>query len=61
MNDRDADRLKGSVKSDSSRAERLAAELRRNLHRRKDRSRAVAARSAAESAKPADGGDDTAG
>lgn len=61
MNDRDADRLKGSVKSDSSRAERLAAELRRNLYRRKDRSRAVAAKSAAESPKPAEGEDDLAG
>ncbi len=57
MSDREADRLKGSVKSDSGRAERLAAELRRNLHRRKDRSRAVAARSAAQQDKP-DRGDD---
>ena len=43
MSQDDQDRLKGNIKSDASRAERLAAELRRNLHRRKQRSRAIAA------------------
>lgn len=43
MTDRDNDRLKGSIKGDADRAERLATELRRNLRRRKDRARAVAA------------------
>jgi len=37
------DRLKGNIKSDAGRAGRLAAELRRNLHRRKQRSRAIGA------------------
>lgn len=37
------DRLKGSIKGDAARAERLAAELRRNLQRRKQRTRAIAA------------------
>ncbi len=60
MSDQEADRLKGSVKGDNGRAERLVAELRRNLHRRKDRSRAVAAKTAAEPAKPAAGEDDPA-
>ncbi len=35
----DHDRLKGNVKADSGRAERLAAELRRNLRRRKGAAR----------------------
>jgi hypothetical protein len=43
MADREGDRLKGSIKGDTARAERLAAELRRNLRRRKDRARALAA------------------
>lgn len=43
MSDRDADRLKGSIKGDAGRAERLAAELRRNLRRRKLRARAATA------------------
>lgn len=43
MSQDEQDRLKGSIKGDAGRAERLAAELRRNLHRRKQRSRAVAA------------------
>lgn len=39
----DADgRPKGGIKGDTTRAERLAAELRRNLVRRKDRARATA-------------------
>ncbi len=39
----DADgRPKGGIKGDTTRAERLAAELRRNLVRRKDRARAAA-------------------
>lgn len=43
MTGRDGDRLKGSIKGDAARAERLADELRRNLRRRKDRARAVEA------------------
>ena len=43
MADRDGDRLKGSIKGDAARPERLAAELRRNLRRRKDRARPAAA------------------
>lgn len=43
MSDHGDDRLKGSIKGDRARAERLAAELRRNLRRRKDRARATAA------------------
>lgn len=44
MSQDEQDRLKGSIKGDTARAERLAEELRRNLLRRKQRSRAVAAR-----------------
>ncbi|MGD9801822.1 MAG: hypothetical protein AB7E81_06910 [Hyphomicrobiaceae bacterium] len=44
MSHDDEDRLKGNIKADKGRAARLAAELRRNLHRRKQRTRAVAAR-----------------
>jgi hypothetical protein len=43
MSQGDQDRLKGNIKNDAGRADRLAAELRRNLNRRKQRSRAVAA------------------
>lgn len=43
MSQDEQDRLKGNIKSDAGRAERLAAELRRNLHRRKQRSRAIVA------------------
>lgn len=43
MSHDEQDRLKGQIKGDAGRAERLAAELRRNLQRRKQRSRAVAA------------------
>ena len=43
MTGRGGDRLKGSIKGDPARAERLAAELRRNLRRRKDRARAAEA------------------
>ena len=49
---REEDRLKGSIKGDAARAERLAAELRRNLRRRKDRARAVAAADAHRAASP---------
>jgi len=44
MSDSENDRLRGDVKNDSGRAERLVAEFRRNLQRRKQRSKAVAAR-----------------
>ncbi|MGE0769406.1 MAG: hypothetical protein AB7L90_23445 [Hyphomicrobiaceae bacterium] len=44
MSHDEQDRLKGGIKNDPGRAGRLAAELRRNLQRRKQRSRAVAAR-----------------
>ena len=57
MSDREADRLKGSIKGDGGRAERLAAELRRNLHKRKDRARAVAARTAVAAPRASDGPD----
>jgi len=43
MSNGEQDRLKGQVKGDAGRAERLAEELRRNLHRRKQRSRALIA------------------
>lgn len=54
MADREEERLKGSIKGDAARAERLAAELRRNLRRRKDRARAVAATDASRAASPDD-------
>ena len=47
MADSEKDRFKGSIKGDAARADRLAAELRRNLRRRKDRARAVTAADAA--------------
>ena len=37
------DRRKGGIKGDAARGARLAAELRRNLRRRKDRARALEA------------------
>ena len=52
MTGREGDKLKGSIKGDTARAERLAAELRRNLRRRKDRARAVEAGTPVESAAP---------
>jgi hypothetical protein len=61
MSDSQADRLKGSTRNDVNRAERLAAELRRNLQRRKERSRAVAARQAGDDARSAEGPDEPSG
>jgi hypothetical protein len=58
MADREGDRLKGGIKGDTARAERLAAELRRNLRRRKDRARAVAAAEPAQPAHPGQSGTD---
>lgn len=43
MSGQDEDRLKGHIKNDSAREDRLAAELRRNLLKRKARSRSLAA------------------
>jgi hypothetical protein len=37
------DDRKGGIRGDAERTDRLAAELRRNLHRRKQRARAIAA------------------
>jgi hypothetical protein len=54
MGDSQHDRLKGGTKGDAGRAERLAAELRRNLQRRKQRSRAVAARAKATDSPPSE-------
>jgi len=53
MTDREEDRLKGSIKGDAARKERLAAEPKRNLRRRKDRARAVAAAEAGPPDRPA--------
>lgn len=61
MSDRQADRLKGSTRNDVGRAERLAAELRRNLQRRKERSRAVAARGSSDGPRSAEGPDEPSG
>jgi len=55
MTDREENRLNGGIKGDATRAERLAAEFRRNLRRRKDRARAVAA-AEAEAPQTEDGG-----
>lgn len=43
MNGEDETRRKGGIRGDTKRAERLAAELRANLSRRKQRARKVAA------------------
>ena len=40
MSQHDNDRLKGTIKGDKGRQERLAAELRENLKRRKEQARA---------------------
>jgi len=52
------ERLKGQVKSDHQRRERLAAELRANLRKRKDRTRTLAAADRAGPTKAADSEDD---
>ncbi|MGE0699501.1 MAG: hypothetical protein AB7O57_10430 [Hyphomicrobiaceae bacterium] len=41
MSGSDPSRLKGGIKGDETRAERLAAELRQNLMRRKQKARAL--------------------
>lgn len=46
------DRLRASIKGDAGRRERLAAELRENLKRRKAQARAIAGRDAVASPTP---------
>ena len=49
-----SERLKGQVKADDARRDKLAAELRTNLKRRKDRARALTRASRAAQSTDAD-------